>query len=148
MRFATRSCCAAPLLFSMTLPVFAQTPLRLDAIATGLENPVWAGSPEGDARVFVIEQFAARIRIVRDGVVEPLLTYNSPRRFPELFQQDPHRGSGTDSQLPHEIFTADRKVPEGEGGALVQDCADAAPEGLQAAHPLQPVAAANLVGSP
>ena len=48
----------------------ADLTLRLEAVATGLSGPVFAGSPPGDARLFVVEQ-AGRIRIVANGQVQP-----------------------------------------------------------------------------
>ena len=51
--------------------VAAQTPLRLEAFATGLVRPVLATAPRGDLeRVFVLEQ-QGRIRIVRGGALLP-----------------------------------------------------------------------------
>jgi glucose/arabinose dehydrogenase len=37
-------------------------------IASGLEKPLWAGSPPGDERIFVAEQETATIRIVSGGL--------------------------------------------------------------------------------
>ncbi len=48
----------------------ADLTLRLEAVATGLSAPVFAGSPPGDERLFVVEQ-AGRIRIVANGQVQP-----------------------------------------------------------------------------
>ena len=42
------------------------TRLRLVTVASGLDRPVFAISPAGDSRLFVVEQ-GGRIRIVRDG---------------------------------------------------------------------------------
>lgn len=48
--------------------------LRLEEVVDGLERPVDLTSPEGDARLFIVEQ-PGRIRIVRDGnlLSEPFL---------------------------------------------------------------------------
>ena len=62
---------AAALLIGLAPTSDAQTPLRLEAVAQGLDSPVWVGAPEGDDRVFVIELNSALIKIVRDGVVLP-----------------------------------------------------------------------------
>ena len=40
--------------------------LRLEQVATGLSGPVYATSPSGDARLFIVEQ-PGRIRIVQNG---------------------------------------------------------------------------------
>lgn len=49
----------------------AQTPLRLEVVATGLTQPVFATAPSGDFdRLFVVEQ-PGRIRIVRNGTLLP-----------------------------------------------------------------------------
>ena len=42
--------------------------LRLVEVASGLSSPVDLTSPDGDPRLFVVEQ-AGRIRVIRDGVV-------------------------------------------------------------------------------
>src|SRR5687767_5636867 len=40
--------------------------LRLEQVATGLAGPVYATSPTGDQRLFIVEQ-PGRIRIVQNG---------------------------------------------------------------------------------
>src|SRR5262245_50135186 len=40
--------------------------LRLEELARGLDAPVYATAPPGDARLFIVEQ-EGRIRILRDG---------------------------------------------------------------------------------
>ena len=48
--------------------------LRLEPVATGLDNPAWIGAPPGDARLFVVEQ-PGRILILERGRLrrEPFL---------------------------------------------------------------------------
>jgi hypothetical protein len=42
------------------------TDIATQEVASGLNDPVWAGSPPGDGRLFIIEQ-QGRIRIVKNG---------------------------------------------------------------------------------
>jgi glucose/arabinose dehydrogenase len=46
----------------------AGTTVQLQSIATGLENPVYVTGPEGDTRLFIVEQ-AGRIRLVKNGLL-------------------------------------------------------------------------------
>ena len=46
----------------------ASRPLRLVTVAEGLDRPLYAISPPGDARLFVVEQ-VGRIRVLRGGVM-------------------------------------------------------------------------------
>lgn len=48
----------------------ARGPGAFEPVASGFDHPVWAGSPPGDARLFVVEQ-PGRIRIVENGRVLP-----------------------------------------------------------------------------
>lgn len=50
------------------------TGLKLEPIAEGLDHPVFATSPAGDARIFIVEQ-PGRIRVLKNGVLlrEPFL---------------------------------------------------------------------------
>lgn len=49
----------------------AQTPLQAELVAQGLDRPVGVATPPGDReRMFVIEQWTGRVRIVRRGVAE------------------------------------------------------------------------------
>lgn len=58
-------------LASLSAAALAQTPLRLEVVATGFTQPVLATAPPGDFdRLFVVEQ-PGRIRIVRQGSVLP-----------------------------------------------------------------------------
>ncbi len=50
---------------------FAQTPLTTELVASGLDNPVYAKSPPGDERIFVVEMDVGLVRIVEDGVLLP-----------------------------------------------------------------------------
>ena len=53
-----------------TASLIAQTPLKLQLVASGLVRPTFVASPTGDAqRLFVAEQ-PGRIRIVRNGVLQ------------------------------------------------------------------------------
>jgi len=46
--------------------------LELEIVASGLNLPVYATAPAGDAsRVFVLELYSGLIRLVKDGVVQP-----------------------------------------------------------------------------
>ena len=47
-------------------PVNTEVNLRLQEVATGLSGPVYATSPAGDSRLFIVEQ-PGRIRIVTNG---------------------------------------------------------------------------------
>ncbi|MEO0652296.1 MAG: PQQ-dependent sugar dehydrogenase, partial [Planctomycetota bacterium] len=47
----------------------AQSSVSLEVVADGLSFPMWAGSPRGDDRIFVIEKDSGLIKIVRDGSV-------------------------------------------------------------------------------
>lgn len=49
--------------------------LALEVVASGLEEPVWTGSPPGDERLFVLER-PGRVRVVVDGALleEPVLS--------------------------------------------------------------------------
>jgi hypothetical protein len=44
--------------------------LGLEIVAQGLEQPVWAGAPAGDPRLFILER-PGRIRVVVDGALFP-----------------------------------------------------------------------------
>ena len=57
------------------MPDYAVGSYRARRLAE-FERPVWVGSPGGDDRVFVVEQHAARIRII--GQREPFLTLPEP----------------------------------------------------------------------
>lgn len=68
---ATRTTTAA--LFSLPLLAslgFAQTPLDSTRIVSGLSDPVWAGAPPGDERLFILEQ-GGDARIFKDGLLLP-----------------------------------------------------------------------------
>jgi glucose/arabinose dehydrogenase len=54
------------------------TTVQLQSVATGLENPVYVTGPEGDSRLFIVEQ-AGRIRLVKNGqlVATPYLDINA-----------------------------------------------------------------------
>jgi glucose/arabinose dehydrogenase len=55
----------------VALTAAAQTPLRLEPFVTGLVRPVLVTAPRGDLdRVFVVEQ-PGRVRLVRDGTLQP-----------------------------------------------------------------------------
>ncbi|MBL8739037.1 MAG: PQQ-dependent sugar dehydrogenase [Planctomycetes bacterium] len=52
-------------------PASAQTPLRLELVASGLQVPVLVTAPRADfERIFIVDK-SGRIRIVRDGVLLP-----------------------------------------------------------------------------
>jgi glucose/arabinose dehydrogenase len=51
-------------------PPVTSVALRLEVVASGLNNPVYLTSPRGDARLFVVEQ-PGRIRIVSNGSLLP-----------------------------------------------------------------------------
>jgi glucose/arabinose dehydrogenase len=54
---------------SLASPLIAQRPLDLERVASGLDNPLYAISPPGDAdRLFIVEQ-GGRIKILRDGAI-------------------------------------------------------------------------------
>ncbi|MFN7671477.1 MAG: PQQ-dependent sugar dehydrogenase [Planctomycetota bacterium] len=56
---------------ALTFALVAQTPLKLQPVASGLVRPTFMASPPGDAqRLFVAEQ-PGRIRIVKNGVLLP-----------------------------------------------------------------------------
>lgn len=61
-RHPARSLLAAALLAAAPL---AQT-LTTETVATGFDRPLWAGSPPGDERIFVLEQNTGLIKII-DG---------------------------------------------------------------------------------
>jgi len=46
-------------------------PLATELVAGGFNLPTYATAPAGDARVFVLEQDSAQIRIVKDGAILP-----------------------------------------------------------------------------
>ena len=46
----------------------AQTPLKARRIASGLQNPVWAGSPPGDDRIFIALQ-RGLIKVLENGSI-------------------------------------------------------------------------------
>lgn len=50
----------------------AQSPLRLETVAQGLNRPIWVGAPLGDDRVFVLEEDSGLIKIVSNGSVLPV----------------------------------------------------------------------------
>jgi len=56
--------------------------LRLERIAEGLDHPVFATAPAGDARIFVVEQ-PGRIRVIRGGALlpEPFLDLTDRVRY-------------------------------------------------------------------
>jgi glucose/arabinose dehydrogenase len=50
---------------------------RIETVATGLANPAaFDGAPDG--RIFVVEQFAGIVRVIRNGVLEPQPYYTVP----------------------------------------------------------------------
>lgn len=51
-------------------PPDGNTELALEVVATGLTSPVYLTAPEGDPRLFIVEQ-GGRVRIVRDGQLLP-----------------------------------------------------------------------------
>ncbi|HEX6909920.1 MAG TPA: PQQ-dependent sugar dehydrogenase, partial [Longimicrobium sp.] len=51
-------------------PPRGTAPIQLQRVVDGLSSPVHLASPEGDPRLFVVEQ-AGRIRIVREGSLLP-----------------------------------------------------------------------------
>jgi glucose/arabinose dehydrogenase len=56
---------------ALAVPALAQTaPFGLDVVAEGFDAPVYAVSPPGDKRLFVVEQ-SGTIRILADGQVLP-----------------------------------------------------------------------------
>ncbi|MCA3007672.1 MAG: PQQ-dependent sugar dehydrogenase [Phycisphaerales bacterium] len=56
---------------ALTVALVAQTPLKLQTVASGLVRPTFMASPPGDAqRLFVAEQ-PGRIRIVKNGALLP-----------------------------------------------------------------------------
>ncbi len=66
-------------LFHASLALFAGTALATATqaqqattvrIATGFSNPIWAGAPAGDPRVFIALK-SGRIRLLQNGVVQP-----------------------------------------------------------------------------
>jgi glucose/arabinose dehydrogenase len=60
---------AAAFLFAASSP--AQTPLKLQLVASGFHRPVLVTAPPGDSqRLFVVEQ-SGRIKIIQNGVVLP-----------------------------------------------------------------------------
>jgi len=55
----------------LSAAALAQAPsveITTTRIASGLAKPVWAGSPPGDDRLFVVEQSVARIRVIVGGL--------------------------------------------------------------------------------
>ncbi len=55
-----------PLLCCVFQVAHADIALRLSEVASGLKNPLYLTSPEGDPRLFIVEQ-AGRIRIIANG---------------------------------------------------------------------------------
>lgn len=49
-----------------------QARLSLESVATGMTYPIWAGSPPGDDRVFVVEQYSGQVLIFENGIRKPL----------------------------------------------------------------------------
>jgi glucose/arabinose dehydrogenase len=64
-------------------PVAGTPPLQLEMVASGLSDPVFAVSPPGDSRLFIIEKSIGGtdgdIRVVKDGILQPtpFLTINN-----------------------------------------------------------------------
>jgi len=50
------------------LPTAAQD-LATELVASGLQNPLWAGAPVDDDRVFVVEQFTGDVLVVENGAI-------------------------------------------------------------------------------
>jgi len=48
----------------------AQAQFKTIRISTGFNRPLWVGAPEGDTRLFVVEQVTADIRILKNGVIQ------------------------------------------------------------------------------
>src|SRR5438094_10190261 len=44
--------------------------VRLDLVASGLSSPVYVTAPDGDPRIFIVEQVGI-VRIVKDGKLLP-----------------------------------------------------------------------------
>ncbi|MCZ6598647.1 MAG: PQQ-dependent sugar dehydrogenase [Planctomycetota bacterium] len=59
---------AATLFVASATPADAQTPLTTVRVASGLSSPLFVTSPEGDPRLFIVEQHG-RIKILTDGAV-------------------------------------------------------------------------------
>jgi glucose/arabinose dehydrogenase len=69
LRIAASARRVAVVVLALATAALAQTPLKLQQVATGLVRPTFMGSPPGDAqRLFVVEQ-PGRIRIVKNGVL-------------------------------------------------------------------------------
>ncbi len=63
---------AAALLVVLAFPAEAVAQqLATELIASGLESPLWVGSPPGDDRLFVVEQDSGRIKIIKNRHVLP-----------------------------------------------------------------------------
>jgi glucose/arabinose dehydrogenase len=56
----------------LALPALGGTPLTSIRVASGLDAPLFAGSPPGDLeRVFILEQYTGLIKILKNGSVLP-----------------------------------------------------------------------------
>ena len=66
MKITTCNLLASAALIAMAAPAFAQTKVALEPFVTGLNAPLAMVQPEGDDRMFVIEQWG-RVRVVQDG---------------------------------------------------------------------------------
>ncbi|MEZ5977047.1 MAG: PQQ-dependent sugar dehydrogenase [Planctomycetota bacterium] len=69
---------AAGLLFATSAS--AQIPVTTELVASGINRPVWAGSPRGDARIYVVDQ-SGKIRVIDANgnlLAAPLLDITVP----------------------------------------------------------------------
>lgn len=78
-------------LFTVSVTAQAEVPVKLEPFITGLNAPLAMVQPEGDDRTFVIEQFG-RVRIVRDGQLEPDPFLDIRNLIPQLWKDFDERG--------------------------------------------------------
>lgn len=86
---------------------FTPVNLALQEVTTGLARPAYMTSPQGDDRLFVVEQYRG-IRIVEDGVVHDDLFLNLQGQIGSGFEQgvlglafDPEYGSSGEFYVTH-----------------------------------------------
>ena len=78
-------------LFTASVAAQAEVPIKLEPFVTGVNTPLAMVQPEGDDRIFVIEQFG-RVRIVRDGQLEAEPFLDIRNLIPQLWKDFDERG--------------------------------------------------------
>ena len=78
-------------LLTVSVTAQAEVPVKLEPYVSGLNAPLAMVQPEGDDRTFVIEQFG-RVRIVRDGQLEPEPFLDIRNLIPQLWKDFDERG--------------------------------------------------------